>query len=132
MIDYPNHFQLYSYHEAVEHSAVINVGELGDQVWLHLPSGIVKHLSEPTLYSIDSKGNLNPVDSVDSESLEFDGNHPWICIDTAALDVYPGFHMYCVQFTDTILEVPDNFYFCYHTQTNTPDMPYIYMNRDDE
>lgn len=129
MRDYPNHFQLYSYHEAVEHSAVINVGELGDQVWLHLPSGIVSYLSDPTLYSIDSKGDMNPVDA---DLSEWDNKHPWFCIDTTALDVYPGFHMYCVQLTDTLLDIPANFYFCYHTQTNTPDTPYIYMNRDDE
>lgn len=129
MIDYPNHFQLYSYHEAVEHSAIINVEELEDQVWLHLPPGVVKYLSNPTLYSIDSKGDMN---SVNSDLSEWKNNHPWLCIDTAALDVYPGFHMYCVQFDDAALEVPAKFYFCYHTQTNKPDTPYIYMNRDDE
>lgn len=122
--EYPNHFQLFSYHEAVEHSAVVNVGEFGTDIWLHLPPGSTTHLSNPRLYVIDCNSNIDPVDCEITKD-----NHSWFSIPTSKIDLTPGFHMYCIEFEDTI-DTVFRLYFCYHTQTNTPVKDYIYMNRN--
>ena len=44
-MNYPNHFQLYNYNEAIIHSEVINIGELQDSIWLKLPDDVAKYLT---------------------------------------------------------------------------------------
>lgn len=125
--DYPNHFKLYSYNDAIAHSEVVNVGELSEDIWLRLPDGISKYLTLNSLIKIDQESNSTPVDIKDK--VERETNRVWIQIDKSVFDLSAGFHLYRLIFDDSSTETEYSLYFCYHIQDNNPEKPYIYMER---
>lgn len=128
-MNYPNHFQLYNYNEAIIHSEVINVGELQDSIWLKLPDDMAKYL---TLTGVSSIGFENNGTSIDiTGKVTRVTNRIWIEIDKSVFSFDTGFHMYQLVFDDSGTGSILNLYFCYHIQDNRPDKDYIYMNREE-
>lgn len=126
---YPNHFQLYSYNEAIIHSEVINVGELQDSIWLKLPDDMAKYLTLSCVNSIGFETNGTAIDISDKVTRET--NRVWMEVDKSVFSLEPGFHMYQLVFDDSGTGSILNLYFCYHIQDNKPDKDYIYMNREE-
>ena len=128
-MNYPNHFQLYNYNEAIIHSEVINVGELQDSIWLKLPDDMAKYL---TLSSVNSIGFENNGTSIDiTDKVTRITNRIWIEIDKSVFSFDPGFHMYQLVFDDSGTGSTLSLYFCYHIQDNKPKKDYIYMDREE-
>ena len=128
-MNYPNHFQLYSYNEAIIHSEVINVGELQDSIWLKLPDDMAKYLTLTGVSSIGFENNGTSIDITDKVTRIT--NRIWIEIDKSVVSFDPGFHMYQLVFDDSGTGSILNLYFSYHIQDNNPDKDYIYMNREE-
>lgn len=126
---YPNHFQLYDYNEAIIHSAVINVGELQDNIWLKLPDDIAKYLTLTGISSIGFENNGTSIDITDKVTRVT--NRVWLEVDKSVFSLASGFHMYQLMFDDSGTGSIYNLYFCYHIQDNKPDKDYVYMNREE-
>ena len=125
-MNYPNHFQLYNYNEAIIHSEVINIGELQDSIWLKLPDDVAKYLTLTGVSSIGFENNGTSIDITDKVTRIT--NRIWIEIDKSVFSFDPGFHMYQLVFHDSGTGSTLSLYFCYHIQDNKPEKDYIYMN----
>lgn len=128
--EYPCHFQLYDYSDAIAHSETISVCETMDKIWLKLPNGLAKYL---TLYQLIKLGPENNGTEVDiADKIQRDTNRTWLTASRTLFDMTAGFHMYQLVFLDSFTQQYRDLYFCYHIQDNDPEKPYIYMNREEE
>ncbi len=126
-VKFDNHFKLYSYHDALQHSTIINSNQLDYYTWVELPHEISRHLVLYEILSIspDGSDNLNFKDKIKREC-----NRPWIQIETSLLDTTVGYHLYKLSFIDHRTDDTIALYFNYRIQTDNPDKSsYVYMDR---
>lgn len=54
----------------------------------------------------------------------------WLKIKTDFMDKRIGLHVYKLTFADTVTNVVSSLWFSYRIQSDNPDKPYVYMERE--
>ena len=104
---------------------VINDDRFGHCLYVKLPSDILHNFS---IYEITE------VDTDDYLDIRFNTkcDKPWLEIDKTYLNTNPGYHSYQIGLVNKLTDDTATLYFGYIIQSNNPDKPYIYMNRDEQ
>ena len=114
------------YSELAKHTPIWNSAEVVSTVCVSLPAWWCPHWR---LFEI-----VSCIPDI-SEPLTYDnfvsctGCHPWIDITADWLDLAPGQHIYRMGFVDCTTNIVRYGFFSYIIQDDTPDKPYIYINR---
>lgn len=105
---------------------VFNLHELDNYLYVYIQpdrtrSCILQDLREVNFEeSSGSESQYNIVEIVSAS---------WIRIHYSKLDLTTGMHVYKLSFNDPVFDEMLNLYFSYTIQNDSPDKPYIYMNR---
>lgn len=105
---------------------VFNLHELDNYLYVYIQpdrtrSCILQDLREVNFEeSSGSESQYNIVEIVSAS---------WIRIHYSKLDLTTGMHVYKLLFNDPVFDEMLNLYFSYTIQNDSPDKPYIYMNR---
>jgi hypothetical protein len=122
-----NYVELLPYRESLEHIVTLTPSQLDYKLWLEIPNNIAKDL---TLTEVKYLG-LTPT-TVDIETnITRDSVRPWLVFNQTAINKTPGFHMLEFIFRNNTINTYQSLYFCYMSQVDNPEKPYIYMERKD-
>lgn len=111
------------YSEIASNRPVINISQFVDNLNIRLPN--VPALEHHQLISIVN--NADAQDTILSNPMTL--NSRWVDIPCKILDTSIGIHTYCLAIANSITQEIYRLYFTYLIQDDTPDTPYIYMNR---
>lgn len=115
-----------TYQELPMHTPVINVHQIGEVVWIELPTGVSKQFE---LFELHEVGQTNT-------EVMFTGciercNMIWLKVKASILNRSAGQHVYRLSFIDKTTLDTHYLYVSYVIQDNNPDKPYIYMQTSD-
>lgn len=117
--------QLCAYADLASNSVVINPREFNYRIYLKVPCSIVAFRPiEIREITDDSCDDLTFV------QFSFVQGRPWIDVAVGQLNQKVGYHKYIVRFLTAGDEIV-SYYFSYIIQTESPEKPYIYMDRSD-
>lgn len=109
-------------------SRVFNTNEIEYFLFIRVPELFAKEFE---LYQIDCIDDKS-VSLSDNAAWEHESGRVWYRIKSSMLNMKSGYHMYRLCFVNKRTNDTSSLYISYVIQDNTPDKPYIYMNRDEE
>lgn len=113
------------YKDISKYTQVFNKNALEYITWINIPTELC-HIHR--LFQVDQI--LPNTGELDISSMEQQCHKPWIKVPTDALDTSIGQHIYKMSFINTSSNDILSMYFSYIIQSDNPDTPYIYMDRD--
>lgn len=112
--------------ELPSHTRVFNVYEVSYFLWIALPQYMCKNLQLYQMFEV-STGELTEVNY--TNMLYQDAGRPWIRVISHILNLSCGQHVYRLDFVDIETAEVVPLFFSYVLQDDSPDTPYVYMNR---
>ena len=109
------------------HTVIYNAKDFSDIVCVKLPPEMPRDMVLTEIYNLDSQEDLDFEDQVTR-----DENRPWIDISSSILDITAGQHTYRMTFQKPECKLKATCWFSYIIQDNHPEMPYIYMKREED
>lgn len=108
---------------------VFNVDTIEYYLWFHLPIEISRDCQMYEVHKFDNSSECTLIPNFHRFCKRF-GKRPWYRVTSAILDKSEGQHTYKLCFINTLTDDVFSLYVSYIVQTNNPDTPYIYVNRD--
>ena len=119
--------QLLPYTESISNRITINSSMFDTKIWLEIPKNIAKDLTLTEVRQL----SLTPT-AIDIETyIVREDIKPWIVLNPNGIDKTAGFHMIEFTFRNQAVQAYQTFYFSYTAQVDSPDKPYVYMERTD-
>ena len=107
-------------------SKVFSIHEIEYFLFIEIPEVFARQFE---LYQIECVDH----DAVPlTDSWEHESGRIWYRVRSSMLNMNPGYHIYRLLFVNKFTDDTSSLYISYVIQDNTPDKPYIYMNRDEE
>lgn len=113
--------------EVCYNATMFNKSSIRDWLIVFLP----KHYIDTAVEYVSEVGSGVSEANIAEDCVCVKGRH-WVDIPTEKLNLVAGYHLYRIQFVDSLLGVENTLYFAYNIQDDNPATPYIYMNRNKE
>lgn len=111
---------------------IFNTSQISNVLHVHLPMDPYNLGELQEIVPVGNKSygkTLTPIDL--SECTQFTA-HPWLDINTSALDLSVGFHLYRLTYNNATYNTTVYIFFNYIIQDDNPERPYIYMETEEE
>lgn len=108
-----------------QNTPVINADEFEYYVWIRIPDELVHDFKAVHIEEMGE--DIRPVCIIKQSS--FMGG-PWYRINSYSLNMHPGYHIYRMQMANVVSNDVVSIFFAYVIQDDSPDKPYLYMDRD--
>lgn len=105
-------------------TVVINKDEMEYYLWIKVPR---EYIQFHRLYKLEEIGE-HVIPLCIFSFCEYEGG-PWYKIISNALNLEPGYHIYRMMFVDRCTNETTSLYFAYILQDDSPDKPYIYLDK---
>ncbi len=102
---------------------VLNLETLGPEVYIKLKPEVYQMCRILRIFDVETKCIVDPYEHNQM-------NPAWIDISVGLLDLSIGSHVYAIECVNTVTGDTYYQYFGYMIQSDNPDKPYIYMDRD--
>lgn len=122
-------FQFLDYDDAIQYAKIINLNTVEYKWSVFIPHHLPLDLS---LYELKQIVPASSPQEYPMSQVVRDGKRRWIDLYTSIIDRSPGLHIYRASFVNTKTDETCYKFLSYKIQDDSPERPYIYMNRNKE
>lgn len=115
--------QACDFDDLYKYGKTFNLQNFGPELHVKLVQNIYRDFRLYNIYNVDT------CDEISKYFHREETMHPWVDIAVDLLDLSIGLHTYKIEFVNSITGDVYYQYFSYTIQDDSPDKPYIYMNR---